>query len=106
MKTNVIQIIVLAVVGLAIMSVGGLLLCSVCGEPTPEYNARLAELFGWFSWAALLFDNILRGVLGFAIVWIGYKVWPFRETTPAEVVREAPDEQEQPETQLIPICNE
>ena len=83
MKTNVIQQIILALVGFAILFVGFLLFISVCGEPTPEYNARLEELFGWFAWFAPLVDNILRGLAGAALMWLGYKVYSFHDEKPA-----------------------
>lgn len=79
METNVIQKIVLVLVGFAILFVGFLLFLTVCGEPTPEYIARLKDLFGWFAWFVMLIDNILRGLAGAALMWIGYKIYPFKD---------------------------
>ena len=82
MKTNVIQTLVLALVGFALIGGGFLLFISVCGEPTPEYSERIRDLFGCFWWVAETLDGILRGVLGAGIMWVGYKVWPFRDEKP------------------------
>lgn len=106
MKTNVIQTIVLALVGFALICTGALFIMSVAGEPEPGYTEHAEELFGWFSWFAILFDNILRGLAGFAIAWLGYKVWPFHDDKQETAALEEPDEQEQIETHLISIGNE
>lgn len=79
METNVIQKIILVLVGFAILFVGFLLFLTVCGEPTPEYIARLKDLFGWFAWFVMLIDNTLRGLAGAALMWIGYKIYPFKD---------------------------
>ena len=105
MKTNVIQTIVLVLVGFALIGLGFLFFISAGGDPTPEYSERVRENWGCFWWVAETLDGILRGIVGAAIMWVGYKVWPFHdEKKPAAL--EEPDEQEQPETHLIPICNE
>lgn len=107
MKNNVLQTIILALVGFAILFVGFLLLCSVCGEPDPEYNSILEERFGVFALFAALGDNIIRGLAGFLLIWVGYKVYPFRDDTPEYIAVDTPDEQEQPvESKIKLICNE
>ncbi len=98
MKNNVLQTILLAVIGFAILFVGFLLFISSGGENEPALDARLEELFGVFAGLADFLGRILRGVVGLAIMWVGYKVYPFKD--------EIEEKQSNKHESLNPISNE
>jgi type II secretory pathway component PulF len=79
MKTNTVQTLILALVGLVIMFFGLLFILAGLGENSPELDARLSDLFGIFAGIAEILERVILWAVGGAIVWVGYKIYPFHD---------------------------
>lgn len=84
MKTNTVQTLILALVGLVIMFFGLLFILAGLGENSPELDARLSDLFGIFAGIAEILERVILWAVGGAIVWVGYKIYPFHDEQETE----------------------
>ena len=94
MKNNILQTIVLLLVGFAILFVGFIILLSGIGESTPEYDEMLINNFGIFSGVVMFLDRIVRLAVGAAIMYVGYKIYPFKDEEGEQAVENEIDEQD------------